>query len=92
MGLSQRDRARSRSSLGRSSRRVGGGASGEGAAVEAEARRRERRRGGVDISRGKEFYKRPSHRKEFETRWQDTALTQLHQCRAKKKTATAPWP
>ena len=34
--------------MGRSRRRAGGGVSGEGAAVEAEARRRERR-GGADI-------------------------------------------
>ena len=51
-GLSQRERARSRRSVGRSRRRAGGGALGEGAA-EDEARRRERRerRGGVDIAR-----------------------------------------
>ena len=36
--------------MGRSRRRAGAGVSGEGAAVEAGARRRERRRGGVDIA------------------------------------------
>ena len=50
-GLSQRVRARTRSSLGMSRRRAGGGVFGEGAAVAAEARRRERRRGGADIAR-----------------------------------------
>ena len=44
-GLWQRERARKRSSLGRSRRRAGGGVSVEGAAAAMEARRRERRRG-----------------------------------------------
>jgi hypothetical protein len=40
-------------------RRAGGGVSGEGAAVEAvEARRRERRRGGVDIARKRILHNR----------------------------------
>ena len=59
--------------MGRSRRRAGGGVSGEVAAEETEARRRELRRGGADIAR-KEF----TSRRHWARDWRALALTQVH--------------